>query len=124
MEQVENKVCKEGDHVEVYCNVTAGIPDPAILWTNVTSGEHIEGNPLSITNITRAQAGEYRCTVNNTCGVDSIVVAIDVQCKNIDFLLRSFFVLILTRRLNVLISPLAMFMRATVIFGCAFELLL
>ena len=90
MEQVENKVCKEGDHVEVYCNVTAGIPDPAILWTNVTSGEHIEGNPLSITNITRAQAGEYRCTVNNTCGVDSIVVAIDVQCKNIDFFTSKF----------------------------------
>ena len=83
MEQVENKVVKEGDIVKVYCNVTAGIPGPTVMWTNVTSGEHIKGNPLNITNSNRVQAGEYRCTVNNTCGEDSTVVVIDVQCKNI-----------------------------------------
>ena len=87
VEQVENKVAKEGENVEVYCNVTAGIPDPTVLWTNVTSGEHIDGNPLNITNITRAQAGEYRCTANNTCGEASTVMNINVQCKNI---VRSF----------------------------------
>ena len=83
MEQVENKVVKEGDNVEVYCNVTAGIPVPTVLWTKVTTGEHIKGNPLNITYISRAQAGEYRCTANNTCGVDSRV-DIDVQCKNMN----------------------------------------
>ena len=83
MEQVENKVVKEGGNVEVYCNVTAGIPDPSVLRTNVATGEYIEGNPLNITNSNRAQAGEYRCAANNTCGVDSIVVDIDVQRKNI-----------------------------------------
>ena len=80
---MENKVVKEGDNVEVYCNVTAGFPDPAVMWTNVKTGEHIKENPLNITNINRNQAGEYRCTANNTCGVDSTVVDIDVQCKNI-----------------------------------------
>ena len=80
MEQAENKVVTEGDNVEVYCNVTTGTPDPTVMWTNVTSGEHIKGNPLNITNISRAQAGEYRCTANNTCGVDSTVTDIDVQC--------------------------------------------
>jgi len=83
VEQFENKVVKEGDNVEVYCNVTAGIPDPTIYWSKVTTGEHITGNPLNITNTSRAQAGEYRCTANNTCGEDSTVVVIDVQCKNI-----------------------------------------
>ena len=83
VEQVQNKVVKEGDNVEVYCNVTAGIPDPTVLWTKVATGEHINGNPLNITNINRAQAGEYRCTTNNTCGVDSVVVYIDVRRKNI-----------------------------------------
>ena len=82
MEQVKNEVVKEGGNVRVYCNVTAGIPDPSVRWTKLTSGEHIKGNPLNITNISRAQAGIYRCTANNTCGVDSTVVDIDVQCKN------------------------------------------
>ena len=97
MEQIENKVVKEGDNVEVYCHVTGGIPDPTVLWTKVATGEHIEGNPLNITNVNRAQAGEYRCTANNTCGVDSTMVDIDVLCKNItrSFEIRS------AKRLNV-----------------------
>ena len=82
MEQAENKNVTEGDNVEVYCSVTAGIPYPTVLWAKVMTGEHIKGNPLNITNINRAQAGEYRCTANNTCGVDSTVMNIDVQCKN------------------------------------------
>ena len=80
MEQAENKVVIEGGNVELYCNVTAGIPDPTVLWTNIATGEHSMGNPLNITNITRAQAGEYRCTANNTCGVDSTMTDIDVLC--------------------------------------------
>ena len=88
MGQLENIVVKEGDNVEVHCNVTAGILDPTAMWTKVTTGEHFKGNPLNIANISRAQAGEYRCTANNTCGGDSTVVDIDVQCKNIT---RSFY---------------------------------
>ena len=80
MEQAENKVFIEGNNVELYCNVAAGIPETTVLWTKIATGEHIKGNPLNITNITRAQAGEYRCTANNTCGVASTVVDIDVQC--------------------------------------------
>jgi len=78
VEQDENKVVKEGDNVEVYCNVTAGIPVPTVMWIKVTTGEHIKGNPLNITNISRAQAGEYKCTAKNICGVVS-AVEIDVQ---------------------------------------------
>ena len=80
VEQAENMVVREGDNVELHCNVTAGIPHPAAEWTKVPTGEHIEANPLNITNINRTQAGEYRCTANNTCGVDSTVTDIDVQC--------------------------------------------
>ena len=79
MEQVENKIVTEGDNMEVFCKVT-GIPDPSVMWTNVMTGEHIKGNALNITNIGRAQAGEYKCTANNTCGADSTVTDIDVQC--------------------------------------------
>jgi len=89
VKQTENKIAVEGTDVEVYCNVT-GIPDPAIIWKNVKSGEIIEGNLLNITNITRAQAGEYKCTANNTCGVDSTMVNIDVLCKKITITLFMF----------------------------------
>ena len=82
MEQAENKVVQEGDDVEVYCNVTADIPYPTVLWTKVATGDHIKENPLNITNIARAQAGEYTCTANNTCGDASTVMSINVQCKD------------------------------------------
>lgn len=88
MKQAKNRVVKEGDNVELYCNVTAGIPPPTVLWTNITASEHVEGNPLNITNIYRAQAGKYMCTANNTCGVGSTEVDINVQCKNITRLLN------------------------------------
>ena len=80
--QEENKIAREGDNVVVYCNVT-GIPDPTVLWKNWKTGEIIEGNLLNITNITKAQAGKYKCIANNTCGVASTMGYIDVQCKKI-----------------------------------------
>lgn len=83
VEQAENTVVREGDNVEMHCNVIAGIPDPTVIWLQVATGEKKEENPLKITNISRAQAGEYRCTANNTCGEESTVTDIDVQCKNI-----------------------------------------
>jgi len=82
VEQLENKNVTENNNVEVFCKVTAGIPNPTVVWTNITSGDRIEGNPLNITDISRAQAGEYRCTANNTCGESSTVMNINVQCKN------------------------------------------
>ena len=36
---------------------------------------------LFIENITRNQAGEYRCQASNPCGDASETVTIDVQCK-------------------------------------------
>ena len=80
VKQAENKIAEEGTDVELYCNVT-GNPDPTVIRRNVKTGEIIEGNLLNIANITRAQAGEYKCTATNTCRVDSTIVNIDVQCK-------------------------------------------
>ena len=87
--QEGNKTPDEGENVLVYCNVT-GIPETTVMWKNVKTGEIIEGNLLNITNITRAQAGEYKCTANNTCGVDSTMANIDVQCKKITVTLLYF----------------------------------
>ena len=47
----------------------------------MNTGEIIEVNLLNISTITLDQAGEYKCSANNTCGMDSTMVNIDVQCK-------------------------------------------
>ena len=89
MEQVKNILnVTEGKNVEEYCNVTAGVPDPTAMWTNVKTGEYIKENLLNITNINRTQAGQYRCTANNTCGEASTAMNINVQCKKA---IRSFY---------------------------------
>jgi len=88
VKQIENKNVREGENVEEYCSVTAGIPYPTVMWTNAKTGEHIKENPLNITNINRTHAGEYRCTANNTCGEASTTMNINVQCKET---IRSFY---------------------------------
>ena len=86
MEQAENKTVQEGDNVGLYCNVT-GIPDPTVIWTKMQGGGYnaTEGKLLNITNVTRAQSGEYICAANNTCGEESATANINVKCKNISF---------------------------------------
>lgn len=80
VEHLQNATLDEGSNFTEECNVTAGIPSPAVFWA---TGNTFEGNPLIITNITRSQRGEYRCIANNTCGRVSATMFIDVQCKNI-----------------------------------------
>lgn len=84
MGQTENETAHEGDNAELYCNMS-GIPDPTVIWTKVRDGGNNakEGKLLKITNITRAQAGKYKCNANNTCGEESAVAYIDVQCKDV-----------------------------------------
>ena len=76
--------------MEVFCNAT-GSPDPTIIWRKVQGDGYnsTEGKLLNITNITRAQAGKYNCTANNTCGEEFKVMNIDVQCKSICFLFNA-----------------------------------
>ena len=112
--QAEKKVVKEGDNVEEYCKVTAGNPDPTVMWTKVPTSEPILENPLNIPSITRAQAGEYRCTANNTCGVDSTVVYLDVQCK-------SFYIKFRKKARSADQSKTFITLRATFLFGGALQ---
>ena len=80
VELLQNVTLDEGSNLTRECNVTAGNPSPTVFWE---TGYTFEGNPLTITNITRSQRGEYMCIANNTCGRGSATMFIDVQCKNI-----------------------------------------
>ena len=80
MELLQNVTLDEGSNLTRECNVTAGNPSPTVFWE---TGYTFEGNPLTITDITRSHRGEYICIANNTCGRGSAMMFIDVQCKNI-----------------------------------------
>ena len=80
----------EGDNVTLSCNAS-GNPVPTISWTRdgslVSSGDQRisfeAGNRrLTITNVSRADSGEYRCLADNSEGNDtSNATTLDVQCK-------------------------------------------
>ncbi|KAL9964707.1 hypothetical protein ACROYT_G028383 [Oculina patagonica] len=57
----------EGDYVKLFCNST-GNPRPNITWTHLNgSGARIimTGETLTLSNVTRNQAGTYQCTATN-----------------------------------------------------------
>ena len=64
------------------CNAS-GMPSPMVSWIKVN--DHTR-TPLSelvlvLTNISRSDAGEYRCEASNGCGNASETARIFVQCK-------------------------------------------
>ena len=82
VEQVLKITIEEGGHVIKECKVTAGTPSPTVFWKIVDTSEVTNGKLLNITNIRRNQSGKHKCFANNTCGNDSSMMFIDVQCKN------------------------------------------
>ena len=50
-------------------------------WIKVGGGELTNKSELVFTNISRGEAGEYRCEARNLSGNDSESVSVDVQCK-------------------------------------------
>ena len=78
--------------VTLSCNAS-GDPVPTISWTRdatiiSTSGHSrisfgAENKELTITNVSRADEGEYRCEANNSLGnATSNAAFLNVQCKS------------------------------------------
>ena len=83
VEQIQNVTVEKGRNVTKECSVTAGTPPLNYFWKNVKTGQGTKEKRLTIIHIRRNQSGEYRCTVNNTCGNESTGMFIDVYCKNL-----------------------------------------
>ena len=78
---ISNEVITEGGTLNLPCPAT-GIPRPTVFWVKTSNGERTDGTELVIRNISRSEAGEYRCEATNPCGNASESATIDVQCKS------------------------------------------
>ena len=78
--QIGNETVVEGDSVSLNCNVM-GFPAPVVAWSKTGGGVIIQDRWLNITNITKADRGQYQCFANSTCGSDFKLTSINVQCK-------------------------------------------
>ncbi|XP_068685509.1 hemicentin-1-like isoform X2 [Montipora foliosa] len=77
---ISDKVVREGGDLTLFCNAS-GIPEPLVSWVNVSNDQLTHGKELTFENITRYQAGEYRCEATNPCGSTSESATIDVHFK-------------------------------------------
>ncbi|XP_068686491.1 B-cell receptor CD22-like [Montipora foliosa] len=75
---ISNEVITEGGTLNLSCRAT-GIPRPTVFWVKTSNGERTDGTELVIRNISRSEAGEYRCEATNPCGNASESATIDVQ---------------------------------------------
>ena len=80
IQPIENQTIMEGNSLTVVCNAS-GIPPPVVTWIKVGGGMATNGSELVFTNISRLEAGEYRCDASNECGSASERATIEVQCK-------------------------------------------
>ena len=78
--QIPDTTVNETDNLNLTCMATS-VPLPFVSWVKVSSGRRTNGSLLQLTNISRSQAGEYRCEASNECGSAVETVNITVSCK-------------------------------------------
>ena len=86
IQAVKNETVTEGDNVTLICTAS-GIPSPTVSWIKASGNQRTYSDVWVFKNISRSEAGEYRCEASNECGDASESTSIDVQCK---FIMNSF----------------------------------
>ena len=80
IQALSNITVIEGENSTLTCHVT-GTPMPSVSWTEVRTGDSTEGNIRALDNVSRSDAGEYKCEATNFCGNDSKSTFVIVNCK-------------------------------------------
>ena len=80
IQSIEDQVVIESRNTSLICN-PSGTPQPTVFWINVASGQRTNSSVLEFTNISRREAGEYRCEASNDCGSAVEAVNVTVQCE-------------------------------------------
>ena len=80
IQPLQNKTITEGGNVNLSCNAS-GTPLPVVSWVRISTSQRFDVSVLQLTNVSRSEAGDYRCETTNECGNASEAQNIDVQCK-------------------------------------------
>ena len=83
IQAIEDKTVTEGGSVTLSCHAS-GIPPPMVYWVKA-GGQRVNRSVLMLTDISRNEAGEYKCEASNECGNATETASIDVQCKAFTF---------------------------------------
>ena len=70
----------EGENKTLTCNVS-GNPVLTVTWTEIGSRSQSNGIIRYLTNISRNNAGEYKCEATNDCENSSASIFLTVLCK-------------------------------------------
>lgn len=70
----------EGENRTLTCNAS-GSPVLTVTWTGVSNGSQSNGIVHHLTNISRNDAGEYKCEAVNDCGSSFASTILIVLCK-------------------------------------------
>ena len=77
---IEDQFVVELRNTSLICNAS-GTPQPTVFWINAASGQRTNSSVLKFNNISRNEAGEYRCEASNDCGSAVETVNVTVQCE-------------------------------------------
>ena len=79
IQPISDQNVTEGENLNLTCEAS-GTPPLAVSW--IKAGVQLTNEKvLQLTNISRSQAGDYRCEASNECGNSSELVNINVQCE-------------------------------------------
>ena len=80
IQALTNITVTEGENSTLTCRVS-GTPMPSVSWTEVRTGDRTDGEILVLVNVSKSDAGEYKCEASNFCGNDSKSTFVIVNCK-------------------------------------------
>ncbi|XP_044180698.1 hemicentin-1-like isoform X2 [Acropora millepora] len=75
---IDNEMVLEGGNVTLTCNAS-GFPAPTVYWVKTSNGDRFNTTELVFTNISRSEAGEYKCVASNPCNTATELADVDVQ---------------------------------------------
>ncbi|XP_044180198.1 fibroblast growth factor receptor 3-like [Acropora millepora] len=75
---IDNEVVIEGGNVTLTCNAS-GFPAPTVYWVKTSNGDRFNETELVFTNISRSEAGKYKCVASNPCNTATELADVDVQ---------------------------------------------
>ncbi|XP_067033410.1 hemicentin-1-like isoform X2 [Acropora muricata] len=76
---IYNETVIEGGNVTLSCNAS-GFPAPTVYWVKTSNRDRFNVTELVFTNISRSDAGEYKCVASNLC-TSTELVEVDVKKK-------------------------------------------